>query len=713
MAAFNYNISITGDCSNTNSGQINLWLTGGTSPYTVDWQVPNLGSDIITTNPSVRTGLSADTYNVLVNDSSLPTNLSFFINIPVSSGVCATVLGVQGTTCSQNNGSVTGSSSSNYSSTNFYLFDSNDNFISSAITNTNQVIFGTLTAGTYYMAAVDLGGCTGYTSDFIVEVSDTLDYGLYVVPNSGCGGTPMGKIMITGLTGTPPFTYLWSNTQTGSTITGLTAGSYSVSVTDYYGCVTTKSGTIVDIPQVGLGTFTAIQPTCFSADGSFTIQVTGGTAPYYFSASSGNVQVQYGTSWTVSGLSPGNYSVQVTDAGLCTFVASTVLTPPQGITSVNITSVGSTCSSTNGSIQVSVLGGVTPYTYTLIYPNGNTTNVSNNLTTQVFSNLSSGTYGVAVQDSIGCSYMNETTLFATNSYTISTEITGTTCSQSNGAVYVMVSTGGTAPYNYSLDGIQNVTSTSLTGVTFTNVPSGQHTVNVTDSSGCTQTSQVYVNESQAVDYTLYSTSCGQGLDGSLTAIISAGEPPFTFYWSSNVPSNPQQIQVTGLSAGTYSLTVVDSNGCTLTRSSTIDCQSLYASYQTYVMGGEQFTVQSQTKYGLLQMLNEGYNDLTSGKTDCDLISAVFGVKVSVEPLGLTTNENFFTGTTLVMAPSDNLYYDTVKDLLLTIPGIGGVTFDPISNQVTIQTKPGDTTLNNQEIIVELTIVYDIMCLSCN
>ena len=124
MAAFNYNISITGDCSNTNSGQINLWLTGGTSPYTVDWQVPNLGSDIITTNPSVRTGLSADTYNVLVNDSSLPTNLSFFINIPVSSGVCATVLGVQGTTCSQNNGSVTGSSSSNYSSTNFYLFDS-------------------------------------------------------------------------------------------------------------------------------------------------------------------------------------------------------------------------------------------------------------------------------------------------------------------------------------------------------------------------------------------------------------------------------------------------------------------------------------------------------------------------------------------------------------------------------------------------------------
>ena len=712
MAAFEYIISITGDCSNTNSGEIDLQLTGGTPPYTVEWILPNLGTDIVTTNPSIRTGLSADTYAVRVNDSTLPANQEFYINIPVSSGVCASVIGVQGTTCSQNNGSVTGTSSSNYSSTNFYLYDSNDNYIMSAITSTNQVIFGTLTAGTYYMVAVDLGGCTGYTSDFIVEVSDTLDYGLYVVPNSGCGGTPVGKIMITGLTGTPPYTYLWSNTQTGTTVTGLTAGGYSVEVTDAYGCVTTKSATIVDVLQVGLGTFTAVQPSCFAADGSFTIQITGGTAPYYYSASTGNIQVQYGTSWTLSGLSPGNYAVQVTDAALCSFVAGTVLTPPQGITSVNISSSGSTCSSTNGAIQVSVFGGVTPYTYTLIYPNGNTTNVSNTSTTQIFSNLQSGTYAVAVQDSIGCSYMEEITLFATNSYTLTTEVTGTTCNQDNGVVSAVLSSGGEPPYNYSLGGFQNILNTTLSAVTFTNVPSGQHTLSVTDFSGCTQTAQVYVSESDALDFTLYSTSCGNGSDGTLTALISTGTPPFTFNWSGNVPSNPQSIQVSNLTAGTYSLTVTDSIGCSLDRTTTIDCQSLYVSYQTYVMGGEQFTVQSQTKYGLVQMLNEGFNDLTIGKVDCDLISAVFGVKVSVNPLGLTTSQNFFTGTTLVMAPSDNLYYDTVKDLLLTIPGVGNVTIDALNNQIIISTKPGDNTLNGQEIIVELTIVYDIMCLSC-
>jgi uncharacterized protein (DUF2141 family) len=348
----------------------------------------------------------------------------------------------------------------------------------------------------------------------------------------------------------------------------------------------------------------------------------------------------------------------------------------------------------------------------LIYPNGNTTNISNSLTTQIFSNLSSGTYTVAVQDAIGCAYMDEITLIATNLYTISTEVTGTTCNQSNGSIYVEVSTSGTAPYNYSLDGLQNILNSTLSAITFTNVSAGQHTVSVTDATGCIQTTQVYVSESDSLDFTLYSTSCGNGSDGTLTALISTGTPPFNFDWSNNVQNNPQQIQITGLTAGTYSLTVVDSIGCSLSRTTNIDCQTQYVSYQTYVMGAEQFVIQSQTKYGLLQMLNEGFNDLTSGGTNCDLISAVFGVKVSVQPLGLTTSETFFTGTTLVSAPSDNLYYDTVKSLLLTIPGVGDVTIDSLNNQIIISTKPGDNTLNGQEIIVELTIVYDIMCLSC-
>jgi hypothetical protein len=711
MSVFNYNISVTGDCSNTNSGSISLLLTGGTPPYTVQWLSPVLSPDIVTTLPAVKTGLSATTYAVRVNDSSLPTNAEFYINIPVSSGVCASILSVQNTTCGFNNGAVTGSSNSDYSSTDFYLYHGDGVFSQSGTTSQQTIVFGSLTAGTYYMTVVDLGGCTAQTSNFIVENSTLLNYGLYAVPNSSCGGTPIGKIMITGLTGHPPFSYSWSTSATGSTVTGLTAGIYSVDVTDGYGCVKTETATISNVPPIGFGTFTATQPTCFSNDGVLTIQITGGTAPYYYSASTGDVIVQYGTSWTISGLTPGVYSISVTDAGLCSFTQGTTLTSPNGITSVSINTQGSTCSSNGGSISIAVNGGTTPYVYSLIYPNGNTLNVANSQTNQLFPNLYSGTYTVSVTDASGCFYMDEVTLLTTDTFTISTQTTGTTCNQDNGYITVTKTSGGEPPFDYSLDGLVNVLDTSQSAITFNNVSSGQHTITVTDNTGCTQTLQVYVDESPSLNYSLYNTSCGNGSNGSITAFISSGEPPFTYVWSPNVLNNPQQIQVSGLTAGTYNVTIIDSNGCSLQRFANIACDANYVSYQTYVMGSEVFNIQSQTKYGLLQMLNDGFDDLTSGNTSCSLISATYTVKVSVNPLGLTTSDTFFTTTSLVVAPTDNEYYDTVVSLLQTIPGIGNISVDSGNNQITIETSPNNNSLDGQEIIVELIIVYDTICLT--
>jgi Leucine-rich repeat (LRR) protein len=708
----NYSISVTGDCQNTGSGAISLSINGGSPPYIVQWASPNLGTDYnVYFDPLIRTSLNSNFYGVTVVDSTSPNQQILNISIPVSSGVCASILGVQGTTCSLDNGSVTGTSSSNYSTTDFYLYDSNDNFITTQTTNINvsDVIFGGLSAGTYYMKVVDLGGCTGYSQNFIIEDSSPLNFGLYTVPNSSCGGTPIGKIFVTGVTGTPPYSYTWNNGATGNTITGLTSGPYSVTVTDSYGCSTTKGTTVTDVPQIGLGTFTAIQPTCFQADGSFTIQITGGTAPYYYSASTGEVSIQYGTSWTVSGLSAGNYFVQVTDAALCTFVAGTFLTPPQGMSSVSVITSGSTCSSTDGSIQVSVNGGVTPYTYTLIYPNGNTTNISGTNTVQIFPNLSSGTYSVVVQDSSSCSYMEEVTLFATDTFTLSANTTGTTCNISNGIITVEKSVGGVSPFNYSLDGVQNFPNSALSAVTFSNVSSGEHTISVSDAAGCVQTKQIYVGESEALDFSLYSTSCGNGSAGSISSLISSGTPPFTFYWSNNIPTNPQQIQVSGLTADTYTLRIVDALGCSLERFTTINCDKLYVSYETYLMGGGNFTIKGQTKFGLVQMLNQGFNDLTFGKTGCSLLQSVFNLKISVNPSGYTMNENFFTGYTLNSAPSDSLYTNTLKEMLLNVPGVGGVTINPETNQLAINTIPGDNTLTGQKIKVELVIFYDILC----
>jgi len=710
--SFNYIVSVTGNCSNSQLGAATLIVTGGTQPYTIDWYQPNLGVDVITTQPSSRTGLYSGTYSVRINDSTIPINNDFYINIPISSGVCCSILGIQNTTCNLDNGFVTGSSTSQYSSTNFFLYHSDDVFSQSATTNQATVVFGSLTAGTYYMIAQDLGGCTGRSETFIIEESEPMNYGLYVVPNSNCGGyNNIGKIYVTGLTGNGPFTYLWSNGEITSSITGLTSGVYSVQVTDIYGCNLNKSGTVNNVNPIGFGLFTTIPPTCFSSDGSLTLTITGGTAPYYYSASTGDVLISYSQQYTISGLSSGNYSFQITDAGLCSIVVGTSIVSPQGIASVSITAKNSTCSSTNGQIIVNVIGGVTPYSYVLIYPNGDSLSVNNNQTTQLFENLVTGTYTIMVSDSSGCSYMEEKTIYAEDTFTISTNTVGTSCNQRNGKIIVTRTLGGTEPFDFSLDGVTNFIDTTLTAVTFSNVASGQHIITVNDATGCIQTTNVYVTSSPQLDYSLYSTSCGAGTSGTITAFITSGTPPFTYQWSNNVSGNPQQIQVSALTAGTYSVVITDSTGCTLRRTTSINCATSYVSYESYAMGAELFQVQSPTKYGLLQMMNEGFADLTSGNTNCDLVTAIFNAQVLVNPLGTSISVPFFTATTLNVGPSDNLWYDTIRSILLGINGVSGAIIDQLNNQITIQTSTSNFSLNGQEIIIKLNIVYDIMCLT--
>lgn len=714
MASFDYIIQLTGDCQNNGGGAISITLTGGTPPYTVDWVEPNLGSDdLLITLPSVRTGLTVNTYAVRVNDSTLPVNGEFYINIPISNGVCTSISSVSNSYCNGNNGSVTATTNSSFSSTNFYLYSGGGQYVTSAITNTSNVIFNSLVPGVYYIISEDLGGCTGRTANFIVEDSNDFDFGLYVVPNTSCGGSPTGKIFITGVTGNSPYTFQWSNGSIDNSITGLTSGNYSVSVTDSTGCVKTKSADIVDVPPIGFGLFTPVPPTCFFNNGSLTLTITGGTEPFYYSASTGYFEISYSRNFTLSYLWAGDYSILVTDSGLCSIIASTRLESPEGFSSVNIVGQNSVCSSNNGQIIINVEGGISPYTYILIDPSGNTNSVSTILSTQTFSNLHSGTYTVIVQSSPDgenplsyCSRTKEITILAEDKFTISTSITGTTCGNNNGIVQVIATTGGTLPYIYSINGVNDVD-----GI-FTNLSAGQHTITVTDSEGCVQTKNVVVPSSNGLDFSLYSTSCGSGNEGTITAFVGSGEPPFTYTWSNNVSGNPQQIQITGLTAGTYSLTIIDNNGCSKQRNATISCNQSMASYQTYVMASEVFSIQSPTKQGTIQMLNEGYFDLTSGNTSCSLISADYAVGITINPSGTTVQSTIpFTSTTLNQVPSDNLYYDTVKNLLLTIPGIGSVDVDSINNQLTIQTIPEDTTLNGQEIIIDLIINYNIMCVS--
>jgi len=711
ISPLDYVIYITGDCQSNSSGIISIQASGGTPPYSYYWEFPSLSTCILTDTPCIKTGLQSGNYAVRINDTTLPTNNEFIVNIPVSSGVCASILQVNDTTCNLFNGSVTATSTSDYSTETYNLIDDAGQVLQTATSNVDTVVFTNLSAGTYNIVVYDLGGCTGSTPTFIVESSSTFDYGFYIVPNSDCGSPfPQGKIYVTGQTGNPPYTYSWSNVDVDNYfITGLTEGEYSVTVTDAQGCSLTKSATVPDVEPLGFGSFAATNPTCFAADGSLTLTITGGTPPYYYSASTGNVEISYLKTFVLSNIAAGFYGFSVTDAGLCRLYTSTSLSTPQSIASVTVNSNNSTCSSDDGSIQISVSQGTAPFIYTLIKPDSNVITVTSEQPIYLFSGLETGEYTIFVTDQTGCAYSQPVYVIAINSFDLSTSVTGTTCGTNNGAVYVEKTDGGQAPFDYTL-GTKSYLSSTLSAVTFTNVPSGQNLLTVTDATGCTRTQMIYVPESQQMSFNLYATGCGTGNEGTLTAFISSGVPPFTFNWSDNVPNNPQQITVTALTAGTYSVTITDALGCSLKREEIITCKKTFSSYETFVMSSENLKVEEPTEMGIQQMLNDGYLEIISGETGCNLLQTTFTAKVSVEPMGLSTMSDFYTGTTINDVPGANLWYDTVESLLLTVPGVGSVTTDPLTNQLIIQTNPTNPILLDQQIIVQLLIDYDINCL---
>jgi uncharacterized protein (DUF2141 family) len=296
----------------------------------------------------------------------------------------------------------------------------------------------------------------------------------------------------------------------------------------------------------------------------------------------------------------------VTDAGFCSINVGTTLLAPSGITSVSIVGNNSFCSSNGGSISISVTDGQSPFTYTIINSTGGTTSIASVLSNYTFSNLPADTYDVSIQDSTGCGYTEQIIISTQASFNVTTQVTGTTCNSNNGIILVEKTSGGTTPFDYILDNTISYLDTAATAVTFNNVSSGTHNIKVIDATGCTQSFEVFVPVSSKLDFSLYKTSCGSGNQGTLTTFISSGNPPFTFNWSSNVSGNPQNIIVSGLTAGTYSVTVVDSNGCSLSKSTNIICDSKYSSFETYIMGSEPLTLQPATKCGIIQFLNEGF-----------------------------------------------------------------------------------------------------------
>ena len=708
------NYSVTGDCSNLGVGEVYFDITGDSPTWAVS-EITSSGLLPIsasTTNYYVN-NLPAGNYFIEIVDSGLPTAETLILPIYISSGTCISIE-VTGTTCGLNNGTLTATTEHVYGPIDFYLYDINNNLVDSAIDVSNDYVFNGLSANTYYVIADDGGGCTGRSESCIINTSTQISFGFYVVNDANCvSSSGSGKIFVTGLTGNPPFTYLWSNGEITQNVENLLAGTYSVTVTDNNGCQLTQTVIVNNVNPVAFGSFITTPPTCFGNDGQVEVVIVDGTGPYYYSGSNGETVITFSQSYTFTGLSSGNFSVFVQDAGLCSFVNSTTLITPNAFSIVSINTTNSSCGN-NGQIDIILNSGVPSgtFTYTLTDSFGNSTSETSSSTNKTFTNLTSDTYTLTITDGV-CTYTTTITISNTILFTISASTTGTTCGLSNGSVQIIASTGGTLPYTYQVSGFPPSPQTI-----YNDLPSGTYTATVTDLNGCSQTTNFTITPSNGVFFDLFTTQPVNGNDGEIQTLIYYGEPPFTYNWTPNVGTGPI---VTGLNSGTYTLEVVDSNGCVYTKSTLLDGTNKLSNYQVFNICSSPFQKTDIIgKRGIYQMFNEGFYDLTFDDTNCKLNTAQFILETSVD--GVLKQINFYSSSGITDYPTDVLWVNTIVDTLKTYEGIGDVLIDYQKNTIQIFNNcitTGSTCnpqnvnlLTDAKITINLLIDYDISCEFC-
>ena len=215
-----------------------------------------------------------------------------------------------------------------------------------------------LSAGTYTVTVSDALGCDSVYTIAVTE-PDSLLSSISSVTATSCFNGSDGSATVVGSGGTTPYTYLWSNSQSGATATALPAGTHYVTVTDANSCTKIDSVIITEPTKLTFSFTSTTDVSCFGGnDATATITASGGTAPYNYLWSNNQ------NSQTANSLPAGIHSVSVTDANGCTFSDSVLINEPAPLSSTVVVDQNALCAGTNtGIATVNPSGGTAPYTF--------------------------------------------------------------------------------------------------------------------------------------------------------------------------------------------------------------------------------------------------------------------------------------------------------------------------------------------------------------
>ncbi len=514
-------------CYNESTGAINILVAGGTTPYSYLWNNKSTTQNL----ENISSGL----YEVTITDAKGCTQrIETRVSQPEPLVIREEL--TQNIDCFGNdngliNLTVTGGTLP-------YSFKWNTGDSTKNLSN--------LLTGSYSVVVRDGNGCTAKYSKILNTPSELVASLVGTVDNL-CYGNDEGEVNISVEGGVPPYRYKWNTGATTQDLVNLKSGTYQVEVIDKNGCIDTLSALIKEplLMEVGIESKNIL---CNGeSTGSINLTVTGGVAPYKYEWSNG------ATTQDIQNIPAGQYSIIVKDANGCTEIQDIAISEPSRFIAILESETQIACYGQNtGAINVRVSGGVTPYTFEW----------SNGAATEDIKNIPAGDYVLKVTDGNGCIDEVRSAIKQPSEvkYTIN-KVTNLNCYQDNGGAIDISIVGGIGPYTY-------LWSNGTTSQDLINVPAGKYSVQITEGNGCQNKLEAEIKQPSQMILkldTMGHVLCSGANTGFINVSVSGGVPPYSYSWS-----NGQTVgDVSNLTAGNYTITVNDANGCMKTASTTI------------------------------------------------------------------------------------------------------------------------------------------------